>query len=161
MEDNTFYAEEQQEQPKRPDMLTVLCVLSFINAAWNTLSNFVSFVFYNTFQNLFTQLREGSGVYEDMAEQMGDNWDAMVQATEMASSISRGYYFLEMVLFIASFIGVRMMWKLQKKGFHVYAIAQILMLIVITVFTKITFGPVLWTALFIATYYPHYKKVMQ
>ena len=161
MEDNTFYAEEQQEQPKRPEMLTVLCVLSFINAAWNTLSNFISFAFYNTFQNLFTQLREGSGVYEDMAEQMGDNWDVMVQASEMASSISRGYYFLEMVLFITSFIGVHLMWKLQKRGFHVYAIAQILMLIVITVFTKITFGPVLWTVLFIAMYYPHYKKAMQ
>ena len=143
MEDNTFYAEEQQEQPKRPEMLTVLCVLSFINAAWNTLSNFISFVFYNTFQNLFAQLREGSGIYEDMAEQMGDSWDIMVQASEMASSISRGYYFLEMVLFITSFIGVHMMWK------------------VITVFTKITFGPVLWTALFIAMYYPHYKKAMQ
>ena len=161
MEDNTFYAEEQQEQPKRPEMLTVLCVLSFINAAWNTLSNFISFAFYDTFQNLFTQLREGSGVYEGMAEQMGDNWDVMVQATEMASSISRGYYFLEIILFIASFIGVRMMWKLQKKGFHVYAIAQIVMLIVTTVFTKITFGPVLWTALFIAMYYPHYKKSLQ
>ena len=161
MEYQEEYNIEQQEPAKRPEMLTILCVLSFINAAWNTLSNFVSFAFYNTFQNLFTQLREGSGVYEDMAEQMGDNWDVMVQATEMASSISRGYYFLEMILFIASFIGVRMMWKLQKKGFHVYAIAQIVMLIVTTVFTKITFGPVLWTALFIAMYYPHYKKSMQ
>ncbi len=161
MEYQEDYNIEQQEPAKRPEMLTILCVLSFINAAWNTLSNFISFAFYNTFQNLFTQLREGSGVYEDMAEQMGDNWDVMVQATEMASSISRGYYFLEMVLFITSFIGVLMMWKLQKRGFHVYAIAQILMLIVITIFTKITFGPVLWTALFIAMYYPHYKKSMQ
>ncbi len=161
MEYQEDYNIEQQEPAKRPEMLTILCVLSFINAAWNTLSNFVSFAFYDTFQNLFTQLREGSGVYEDMAEQMGENWDVMVQASEMASSISRGYYFLEMVLFIASFVGVLMMWKLQKRGFHVYAIAQILMLIVITVFTKITFGPVLWTALFIAMYYPYYKKSMQ
>lgn len=161
MEYQEDYNIEQQEPAKRPEMLTILCVLSFINAAWNTLSNFVSFAFYDTFQNLFTQLREGSGVYEDMAEQMGENWDVMAQASEMASSISRGYYFLEMVLFIASFVGVLMMWKLQKRGFHVYAIAQILMLIVITVFTKITFGPVLWTALFIAMYYPYYKKSMQ
>ncbi len=161
MEYQEDYNIEQQEPAKRPEMLTILCVLSFINAAWNTLSNFVSFAFYDTFQNLFTQLREGSGVYEDMAEQMGENWDVMVQASEMASSISRGYYFLEMVLFIASFVGVLMMWKLQKRGFHVYAISQILMLIVMTIFTKITFGPVLWTALFIAMYYPHYKKSMQ
>lgn len=161
MEYQEDYNLEQEEPAKRPEMLTVLCILSFINAAWNILSNFISFAFYNTFQNLFTQLREGTGVYEDMAEQMGDNWETFVQASEMASSISRGYYFLEMALFIASFVGVLMMWKLQKKGFHIYAIAQILMLIVITVFTKITFGPVLWAALFIAMYFPHYKKSMQ
>lgn len=161
MEYQEDYNLEQEEPAQRPEMLTVLCILSFINAAWNILSNFISFAFYNTFQNLFTQLREGTGVYEDMAEQMGDNWETFVQASEMASSISRGYYFLEMALFIASFVGVLMMWKLQKKGFHIYAIAQILMLIVITVFTKITFGPVLWAALFIAMYFPHYKKSMQ
>lgn len=161
MEYQEDYNLEQEEPAKRPEMLTVLCILSFINAAWNILSNFISFAFYNTFQNLFTQLREGTGVYEDMAEQMGDSWETFVQASEMASSISRGYYFLEMALFIASFVGVLMMWKLQKKGFHIYAIAQILMLIVITVFTKITFGPVLWAAFFIAMYFPHYKKSMQ
>lgn len=161
MEYQEDYNLEQEEPAKRPEMLTVLCILSFINAAWNILSNFISFAFYNTFQNLFTQLREGTGVYEDMAEQMGDNWETFVKASEMASSISRGYYFLELVLFIASFVGVLMMWKLQKRGFHVYAIAQILMLIVITALTKITLGPVLWTVFFIAMYYPHYNKSMQ
>ena len=158
------YQEEyniEQEPAKRPEMLSVLCVLSFINAVWSALSNFISFAFYDTFQSLFAQMAAGEGIYEDMAEQMGDSWEIMTQASEMAFSIGRGYYFLEMVLYVASFVGVLMMWKLQKKGFHIYAIAQILMLIVITVFTKITFGPVLWTALFIAMYYPHYKKSMQ
>ena len=158
------YQEEyniEQEPAKRPEMLSVLCVLSFINAVWSALSNFISFAFYDTFQSLFAQMAAGEGIYEDMAEQMGDSWEIMTQASEMAFSIGRGYYFLEMVLYVASFVGVLMMWKLQKRGFHIYAIAQILMLIVITVFTKITFGPVLWTALFIAMYYPHYKKSMQ
>lgn len=158
------YQEEyniEQEPAKRPEMLSVLCVLSFINAVWSALSNFISFAFYDTFQSLFAQMAAGEGIYEDMAEQMGDSWEIMTQASEMAFSIGRGYYFLEMLLYVASFVGVLMMWKLQKKGFHIYAIAQILMLIVITVFTKITFGPVLWTALFIAMYYPHYKKSMQ
>ena len=158
------YQEEyniEQEPAKRPEMLSVLCVLSFINAVWSALSNFISFAFYDTFQSLFAQMAAGEGIYEDMAEQMGDSWEIMAQASEMAFSIGRGYYFLEMALYVASFVGVLMMWKLQKRGFHIYAIAQILMLIVITVFTKITFGPVLWTALFIAMYYPHYKKSMQ
>lgn len=161
MEYQEDYNIEQEEPKKRPEMLTVLCILSFINAVFSALSNFISFAFYDVFQSMFAQMAAGEGIYEDIAEQMGDSWEIMAQASEMAFSIGRGYYFLEMVLYVASFIGVLMMWKLQKRGFHVYAIAQILMLIVIALFAQISFGPVLWFALFIAMYYPHYKNSMK
>ena len=164
------YQEEyniEQEPAKRPEMLTVLCVLSFINAVWSALSNFISFAFYDTFQSLFAQIAAGEGIYEDMAEQMGDSWEIMVNASSMTALIGRGYYFFEMALYIASFVGVLMMWKLQKRGFHVYTIAQILMLITTSVFvtSKIgggfPFGPIFWTALFVFMYYSHYKNVMK
>lgn len=163
------YQEEmmQDEQPKRPEMLTVLCVLSFINAVFNGISNFFSFAFYDMFQNTFKQMSEGEGMFEEMAEQMGDSWEVMTEASMVAFSVGRGYYFLETALFVASFIGVLMMWRLQKKGFHVYAIAQILMLIATSVFVTskvgggFPFGAVLWTAFFILMYYSYYKKVMK
>lgn len=167
MEYQEDYNIEQEEPKKRPDMLTVLCILSFINAVWNTLSNFISFTFYNTFQSVFKQMTEGEGMFEDMAEQMGDSWEMMVEASAMAFSISRGYYFFEMVLYIASFVGVMMMWKLQKRGFHVYTIVQILMLIATSVFVTakigggFPFGSIIWTAFFVFMYYPHYKNVMK
>ena len=167
MEYQEDYNIEQEEPKKRPEMLTVLCILSFINAVWNGLSNLISFVFYDMFQSVFNQMSEGEGMFEDMAEQMGDSWEMMVEALAMAFSISRGYYFFEMVLYIASFVGVMMMWKLQKRGFHVYTIVQILMLIATSVFvtSKIgggfPFGPIFWTALFVFMYYPHYKKEMK
>ena len=156
----------QEEPAKRPEMLTVLCILSFINAVWNAISNFVSFAFYDTFQSLFAQMKEGEGVFEDLAEQMGDNWEMMTEASALAFSVGRGYYFFEMILFIASFVGVLMMWKLQKKGFHVYTIAQILMLIVTSIFVTskvggFPFGAIFWTVLFVIMYYSHYKKVMK
>lgn len=167
MEYQEDYNIEQEEPAKRPEMLTVLCVLSFINAAWNALSNFISFAFYDTFQGVFTQMREGKGVFEDMAEQMGDSWEMMAEASALAFSVGRGYYFLEILLYIASFVGVLMMWKLQKKGFHVYTVAQILMLIATSIFVAskvgggFPFGPIFWTALFVFMYYPHYKKAMR
>ena len=167
MEYQEDYNIEQEEQPKRPEMLTVICILSFINAVYNGIANFISFAFYDTFQNLFEQMRNGEGMFADMAEQMGDNWEVMAQASALAFSIGRGYYFFEAILFVVSFIGVLMMWRLQKKGFHVYAIAQLLMLIV-TSFSVIgkmgggfPFGPVFWTALFVFMYFPHYKNVMK
>ena len=167
MEYQEDYNIEQEEPKKRPEMLTVLCILSFINAVWNGLSNLISFVFYDMFQSVFNQMSEGEGMFEDMAEQMGDSWEMMVEASAMAFSISRGYYFFEMVLYIASFVGVMMMWKLQKRGFHVYTIVQILMLIASSVFVTakigggFPFGPIFWTAFFVFMYYPHYKNVMK
>lgn len=157
----------EQEEPKRPEMLTVICVLSFINAVYNGIVNFVSFAFYDFFQNMFSQMRNGEGVFADMAEQMGDNWEMFAQASSLAFSVGRGYYFVEMVLFVASFIGVLMMWRLQKKGFHVYTIAQFLMLIATSIFvtSKIDggfpFGPIFWTAAFVFMYASYYKNVMK
>ena len=72
MEYQEDYNLEEQEGPaKRPEMLTVLCILSFINAVYNGISNFVSFAFYDFFQNMFGQMKNGEGVFEEMAEQMG------------------------------------------------------------------------------------------
>lgn len=171
MEYQEDYNLEQEEQQKRPEMLTVLCILSFINAVWNALSNFIYFAFYDVFQNIFTQMKEGTGMFEELTEEMmeevGDTWTTMVDAASLSFSIGRGYYFLEMALYITSFIGVMMMWKLQKRGFHVYAIAQILMLIVTSVMVTskvgggFPFGSIFWTALFIIMYYSHHKKAMK
>ena len=168
MEYQEDYNLEEQEGPaKRPEMLTVLCILSFINAVYNIISNFNSFVFYDFFQNMLGQMKNGEGMFEGMAEQMGDNWEMMTQASSLAYSIGRGYYLLEMILYVASFIGVLMMWRLQKKGFHVYTIAQFLMLISTSVFVTskvgggFPFEQILWTALFVFMYYSHYKKSMQ
>ena len=156
----------EQEEPKRPEMLTVICVLSFINAVYNGISNFISFAFYDSFQKVFAQMRNGEGMFADMAEQMGDNWEMFAQASSLAFSIGRGYYFLETLLYVASFIGVLMMWRLQKKGFHVYTIAQCLMIIMTSIFVTnkiggFPFGPIFWTAAFVFMYASHYKNVMK
>jgi hypothetical protein len=167
MEYQEDYNLGQEEPERRPEMLTVLCILSFINAVYNGIANFISFAFYDSFVALLEQMKNGDGMFADMVEQMGDSWETMVDATSLAFSVGRGYYFIEMLLFVASFIGVLMMWRLQKKGFHVYAISQILMLIATSIFvvSKVgggfPFGAVLWTALFVMMYFSHYKRVMK
>ena len=156
----------EQEEPKRPEMLTVICVLSFINAVYNGISNFISFAFYDSFQKVFAQMRNGEGMFADMAEQLGDNWEMFAQASSLAFSVGRGYNFLETILYVASFIGVLMMWRLQKKGFHVYTIAQCLMIIMTSIFVTnkiggFPFGPIFWTAAFVFMYASYYKNVMK
>ena len=167
MEYQENYDFMQEEPERRPEMLTVLCILSFINAVYNGIVNFISFAFYDSFVALLEQMRNGEGMFEEMAEQVGDNWETMTDAASLAFSVGKAYYFIEMVLFIASFIGVFMMWRMQKKGFHVYAISQILMLITTSIFviSKVgggfPLGSVLMTLLFILMYLSHYKKVMK
>ena len=161
-----YNLEEQQEPAKRPEMLTVLCILSFLNAVYNGIVNFFSFAFYDSLRTMFEQMSKGEGMFEGMEEQL-DGMETMLQASLLAFSVGKGYYLFKMLLFVASFVGVLMMWKLQKKGFHVYTIAQFLMLIVTSVFvtSKIgggfPFGAILWTALFVFMYYTHYKNVMK
>lgn len=157
---------QDEQNVERPQMLTVLCVLSFINAVFSVISNLISFLFYDSFRSLFQQMKDGEGIFEAMAEQMGSDWDMMVQSSSMVLSVGRGYYFVEILLFAASFYGVYMMWKLQKNGFHVYTVTQILMLIVSSVMIvgKIggsLFGPIFWTIFFVAMYFPYYKRVMK
>lgn len=157
----------EQEAGKRPDMLTIICILSFINAVYKSIVNFISFAFYEKFQNIFEQMRNGEGVYADMAEQMGDDFKTLAEAYAMAFSVGKGYYFIEFALFVASFIGVLMMWRMQKRGFHIYTISQILMLIATSIFVVSKVGggfpfmPIIWTVLFVYMYYVNYKKVMK
>ena len=68
------------------------------------------------------------------------------------------------VLFIASLIGVILMFKGDKRGFHIYSIAQICMLINSSVFVyplqkpSPFFSDLMLTALFILLYYLYFKR---
>lgn len=158
-----YNIEEQQEPAKRPKRLIVLCILSFINAVSNAFTSFFWFVFYDFFQSAFANISEDERLSEMMSKSLGDDWEMLMETT---ASISREYYFFNTVLYVASFVGVLMMLRLNKKGFHVYTISQILMLIVTSVYvtSKIggfPLGPVLWTAFFVMMYYSHYKRDMR
>jgi hypothetical protein len=162
MEDYEKYEEEKQVV-SRPKRLIILCILSFINAVSNVFTSFFSFVFYDFFQSAFANISEDERLSEMMSKSLGDDWEMLMETT---ASISREYYFFNTVLYIASFVGVLMMLRLNKNGFHVYTISQILMLIVTSVYvtSKIggfPLGPVLWTAFFVMMYYSHYKRDMR
>lgn len=163
-ENNIDYEDSNinEKSAVRPGILTVLCVLSFINAVYNALVGLITFLFYDTFLNVFKQIEEKEE-FENMIDQFGDSWKQMI---ETMFSVNRSYYLINALLFIGSFIGVSMMWKLRKRGFHIYAISQILMLIVSTIFVWNVVGgsPVMnliWTAVFVLLYFTYYKRVMK
>lgn len=118
---------------------------------------------YNRFQEL---LDENSEFYEQMGDMMGNAWETLASSYSSIFSINRSYYLISCILYITSFIGVMQMWRLKKRGFHIYTVAQILILIVSTIFIYNTLNgspiaDLIITAVFVILYFKHYRNVMQ
>lgn len=149
-------------QPVRPTMLSVLCVLSFINSVWNAFCNLTIFGVYN----IFNAILEDDEMLEQIMDVVGEvQYDEMLKVYEMMFSVDKIYYLLSSFLYIGAFVGVLYMWKMKRNGFHIYAIAQILILIVAALFYYVPmgmspWGDVIMTAIFIFWYYTFYKKEM-
>lgn len=159
--DNQQINEFENPAPKRPDGLTVACVLSFINAGWFALANLITFLSYNLMKSMVTDEN-----YLEMMEKFVPDVDEFEATMEAQFAVSRVSYLLQALLYVGSFIGVLYMWRLQKKGFHIYAISQILLLIVTAVFvTSVTgapiWGSVILTAIWIGIYFIYYRKTLQ
>ena len=152
-----------QQPQNRPTGMTILLVLSFINACWNIMK---SIVMYFTTPQMATMLDNGE--FEEMMEPfsaMGEDFlQAMTNSVTVLPQINPNYYLILLVLFIASLIGVLKMFKGDKRGFHIYSIAQILMLIDASVFVYPLQKPspftsdLLLTAIFILLYYLYFKR---
>ena len=159
--DNQQFNDFENPVPQRPTGLTVACVLSFISAGWFTLANLITFLSYNFMKSLSSDEN-----YLEMMEKFAPDMDEFESTMEAQFAVSRGSYLLQALLYVGSFIGVLYMWRLQKKGFHIYAISQILILIATAVFvTSVTgapiWGSVILTAIWIGIYYIYYRKTLQ
>jgi hypothetical protein len=154
---------ETTEQ-KRPTGMTILLVLSFINACWNILR---SIIMYFTTPLMSEMLNNGQ--FEEMMEpfsSMGEEFTkAMNDSMTVLTQINTNYYLILLVLFIASLVGVIKMFRGDKRGLHIYAIAQILMLIDASVFVyplqkpSPFFSDLLLTVIFILIYYLYFKRM--
>ena len=155
---------ETQQPQKRPVGMTILLVLSFINACWNIFSSSISLIMKPGMGEMLN-----NGQFEEMMKPFsamgGDFTKAMNDAMQVFSQIDPKFYFILIVLFIASLIGVILMFKGDKRGFHFYSIAQICMLIDNSVFLYPLQKPspflydLMFTAIFILLYYLYFKRM--
>ena len=156
MNDNTI---------KRPVGMTILLVLSCINACFQIFGNLSTFFAVPMMKQMMAngQLEELMSPFLSMMQ--GDELKAFWESFEARLAINRLYYLFTALLYIGSLVGVIKMFKLQRKGFHIYSIAQILLLIVAVVFVYSTQGKsgfineFLFTALFILLYHLYLKRI--
>lgn len=104
------------EPQKRPDLLTVLCVLSFIGSG---LSFFSYFMFSLSFDSISTVLTES---------------EIDLPGMDMILNTPISFYYSGTLLFGVSLYGAIKMWNLKKVGFHLYTASQILLIILQTIY---------------------------
>ena len=150
---------------KRPAGMTFLLVLSLLNAIYQALS---AIVLYFSRPVMRTMLENGQ--LEDQIQLFFPNMDDTMMDTlldGMAAQLDVHpvYYLILFVLYIGSLIGVLKLFKLQRLGFHIYSISQLLLLIAAVVFVvphqaqSTFFNECLFTLLFILIYHLCLKRV--
>lgn len=132
---------------KRPNMLTILCILTFINGGLTIVSSIVVGSFFDQFVVIATEFAERF----------------KLPGMEMITEGSPMFFFANAVFYVASVIGAVMMWNMRKTGFHVYTIAQILLILSPMYFFKLP-GPSIYEIILSGTFillYSTHLKIMK
>ncbi|MCD4729524.1 MAG: hypothetical protein K8R74_02910 [Bacteroidales bacterium] len=127
----------QKEPFKRSDLLTVLCVLTFIGSGLAAFSNLFIFL---SFEEMLTIV---------------DEYEVEIPGFDMMMSGGRRFFITGFILYTFSWVGALQMWKLRKIGFHLYTGAQLFILILpvaMIVSYQFSIFSLLFTATFIAGY---------
>lgn len=145
--------------------MTILLVMSFLNAVLNIFSSII--MFFGTL--LMSEMMKNGQFEEAMAPFLSTASEemrtAMMDSMTTLCNIKPVYYLIMLLLFVGSLIGVIKMFKWNKPGFHIYSIAQMLMLIAASVYKYPLMQPssfmtdMLLTAMFILVYYLYFKRL--
>lgn len=143
--------EEKKVTGKRPELLTVLCILTFIGSGVSFLS-YSLFAFYHDL------------ILEIGSTQLGDLFNSREEkeVVEIILSLPRSFFVWNAVLFLFSLNGAFLMWRNKKTGFHVYAVSQIMVLIIYKVYlpaSPFPFMPAMLTLFFILLYSRFLKEM--
>lgn len=132
--------------PKRPQILNILCILTFVGSGMNLVSGLVIGLNFDLFQIVVAELAEKIDL----------------PGMDLILSAPRLYFFLSAILYAGSITGAIYMFKTKKTGFHVYTISQILLLIAPMYFFKLP-GPsildLILTGVFIVLYSTQLKNM--
>ena len=103
----------QESKSKRPNLLTILCILTFIGSGISFFSSFIIAVFYDQFTILAEEFNKSFGL----------------PGFEMLLEGQSAFFAVSAIIYVGSISGAFLMWRLKKAGFHVYTIFQILLIL--------------------------------
>lgn len=155
----------EQNMNKRPVSITILLVLSFINACWNIISSLVMRI---SIPHVSEMMQNGQ--IDEMMESFStmiseEQRQMMLDGMKMLSQIDSRYWLFMALLFVGSLVGVIRMFKGNKTGLHIYAISQLLLLINASFYLypkqpqSNFLSELILTVLFILMYYLYFKRM--
>lgn len=134
---------EQQIFTARRRSLRIILVLSLIGSGFS----FISYLMTGAILPFAKTLYE-SGSMAFPSE--------MTVFVEEMFETPRSFFFCSALLYGMSLTGAILMWNMRKSGFHLYTLAQLLILLVTLLFLgkeRVALGNILFTLLFITYYY--------
>lgn len=99
------------EQPERPEMLNILCILTFLGSGLAAFSYFFIFISY---ENTLIVAEELKSTYPEVMKLL---------------AFGKRFFLTGFFLYSISLYGAIKMWNLKKYGFHLYTAAQILIVL--------------------------------
>jgi hypothetical protein len=137
---------------KRSSLLSILCVLTFINMGLSIIQNAYPAVAFNSFIVFLEEIQESTN---------GTLNEIFSNTIDQVTNAGMWYYVVSLILSIAVFYSALLIWKLDKKGLVGYTILQLLILLIPTCFgiekyPNIT--GIFITGLFILMYHLAWKK---
>lgn len=106
------------EKKKRSDLLTVMCLFSFIGGGLSAFSNTIIYLSYDEIGQMMPEIER---ILKEMDFE-GNEFNQMLSG-------GKQYFLAGGVLNMISLAGVLRMWRLKKIGFHLYVAAQIFLFI--------------------------------
>jgi len=101
----------ENKRPERPQLITVLLILTFIGSGMSAFSFLFVSMSYDEVMKIVKD------VYSDFP------------GVELILTADKSYFTIGFVLYTISFMGAILMWKMRKIGFHFYTASQIFLLI--------------------------------
>ncbi len=127
-----------EQKPTRTNLLSALCLLTFIGSTLSFFAYFLASLFFDKASDLIVKY---------------SNW----YSTE---AVSPFYFTIFMALSAVSLVGAIRMWKLHRDGFFIYLAAQMFILFLPVVWigwNSLAATQVIFTAIFIGGYGLNWK----
>ena len=147
----------EEQQPKRPTLLTVVCILSFISIGFSFLGSVSQMIKGPQSEEQMLDQKVELTKTATQLDQMGSDYfgDAVRKMIVMTENLNENYLMVNLVGLISlaiGFFGVLKMYKGFKVGFHFYIVYSLITIGQIYLFVGASFVPsmVLYWNLFIS-----------